>query len=60
MNPNRIRQLFLLLLGLTYIGMGCFIYLADVIPSPPWGLVLGVMFVAYGSWRSYRAIRMNG
>jgi hypothetical protein len=56
MNGGIIRQVFLLLLGLTYIGLGIFIYLKKVIISP-WGEILGMLFMAYGAWRTYRAFR---
>lgn len=54
MDGSTIRQMFLLLLGLTYIGLGIFIYVKKIIASP-WGEVLAIMFIAYGSWRSYRS-----
>lgn len=56
MNGGTIRQVFLLLLGLTYIGLGVFIFLKKVILSP-WGEILGIMFIAYGLWRSSRAFK---
>jgi len=55
MNDSIVRRLFLLLLGLTYIGLGVFIYLKKVIVSP-WGEILAIMFFAYGSWRAYRSV----
>ena len=55
MNGNTIRQVFLLLLGLVYIGLGGYIFLKKVIDSP-WSEILGILFIAYGSWRSYRAV----
>jgi hypothetical protein len=55
MNDNIVRRLFLLLLGLTYIGLGIFIYFKKVIVSP-WGEILAIMFFAYGSWRVYRSV----
>jgi len=57
MDAEKIRQAFLLLLGLTYIGVGVFIFLKKAIPYSPWGEILSVMFVLYGSWRSYRALK---
>ena len=54
MEDNIVRRLFLLLLGLTYIGLGVFIYLKKVIVSP-WGEILAILFAAYGSWRVYRS-----
>ena len=57
MDAEKIRQAFLLLLGLTYIGVGVFIFLKKAIPYSPWGEILSVLFVLYGSWRSYRALK---
>jgi len=54
MNVGIIRQVFLLLLGLTYIGLGIFIFIKKVIESP-WSEILSIMFVVYGSWRAYRS-----
>ena len=55
MNGGTIRQFFLLLLGLTYIGIGVYIFWKKVIDTP-WSEIMAVVFIAYGSWRSYRAI----
>ena len=57
--PKTIRQLFLLLLGLTYIGVGIFIFIKKVIPVSPWGEILALVFVLYGSFRAYRALRIK-
>ncbi len=59
MDGTRIRQVFLVALGLTYIGMGVFIYLSEVIPTPPWGTVLAVLFIGYGVWRTYRGVTLK-
>lgn len=59
MGGIRFRQVFLVALGLTYIGMGVFIYLSDVIPTPPWGTVLAVLFIGYGAWRVYRGFNLK-
>lgn len=56
MDSGKIRRIFLLLLGLTYIGLGVFMFINKVIPVTPWGELLCLMFVLYGSWRAYRAI----
>jgi hypothetical protein len=56
MDAEKIRQIFLLLLGATYIGLGIFMYVKKVIPISPWGEILCLMFVIYGSWRAYRAV----
>lgn len=55
MDGSIIRKVFLVLLGLTYIGLGVFIAISKVIESP-WGEVLGIIFGAYGSWRVFRAL----
>jgi|GEM_PF-2033421 len=52
-----LKQVFLLLLGATYVGMGAFIYLKKVVPQSPWGEILAIAFVSYGIWRIWRAIR---
>jgi hypothetical protein len=56
MDAGKIRRVFLFLLGLTYIGLGIFMFVKKVIPISPWGEILCLMFVLYGSWRTYRAI----
>jgi hypothetical protein len=55
MDADTIRRLFLLLLGLTYIGLGIFMLIKNIIPSSPWDEVLSVAFVLYGAFRTYRA-----
>jgi len=57
MDADKIRQLFLLLLGATYIGVGIFILIKKVIPVSPWGEILSLVFVLYGSFRIYRALK---
>jgi hypothetical protein len=57
MDADKIRQAFLLVLGLTYIGVGLFIFIKKAIPYSPWGEILSLMFVLYGSWRAYRALK---
>jgi len=56
MNSVSVRQIFLLLFGLTYIGFGMYIFLKKVIGSPG-SEILGFLFVVYGTWRSFRAIK---
>ena len=56
MDGGRLKQLFLLVLGLTYIGLGVFIFLKKIIDSP-WGEILGILFAGYGMWRVYRALK---
>ncbi len=56
MNADSIRRFFLLLLGVTYIGLGIFMLFKKIIPLSPWGEVLSVAFVLYGSFRVYRAL----
>ena len=55
MNAGTIRQIFLLVLGLTYIVLGVYIFLKKVIATP-WSEILALLFVVYGIWRTYRAI----
>jgi hypothetical protein len=57
MNAGNIRQVLFLLLGLTYIGVGIFIFIKKAIPYSPWGEILSIMFILYGSWRAYRALK---
>lgn len=59
MDAGSIKRLFMILLGLTYIGLGVFMFVKQVIPYSPWGNILCAMFVLYGSWRAYRAWKMN-
>ncbi len=56
MDAETIRRLFLLILGLTYIGLGIFMFIKKVIPLSPWGEILSLAFVLYGSFRVYRAL----
>ncbi len=58
MNVGIIRQIFLLLLGLTYIGLGIYFFIRKIIDSP-WSEILSVLFVVYGSWRVYRSFMKN-
>ncbi len=59
MDADKIRRLFLLLLGVTYIGLGFFIFIKKVIPVSPWGEILSLVFVLYGSYRVYRALKQD-
>jgi len=59
MEGSRIRQIFILLLGLTYMAMGVFIFIRKVVPYSPWGELLSLLFVVYGAWRCYRAVTMK-
>jgi hypothetical protein len=59
MEADKIRRLFLLLLGVTYIGLGIFIFIKKVIPVSPWGEILSLVFVLYGSYRVYRALKQD-
>jgi hypothetical protein len=56
MDADKIRKIFLLVLGLTYIGLGIFMYIKQVVPISPWGEILSIAFVLYGSWRVFRAL----
>ncbi len=56
MDAEAIRRLFLLILGLTYIGLGIFMFIKKVIPLSPWGEILSAAFVLYGAFRVYRAL----
>jgi hypothetical protein len=55
MNAFTLRQGFLLLLGLAYIVLGIYIFLKKIVASP-WSEILALLFVIYGTWRSYRAL----
>ena len=56
MDGGTLKQVFLLLLGLTYIALGVFIFLKKIIESP-WGEILGILFAGYGLWRVYRSLK---
>jgi hypothetical protein len=58
MTDNPVNRVFRLILGLTYIVMGVFLYIKQVVPAP-WGLVLGIAFAVYGSWRIYRTYQVR-
>ncbi len=53
-----IRRLFYLILGLTYIVAGIYIFMQKILPAP-WGTVLLITFLLYGSWRMYRAFKLK-
>lgn len=48
-------KIFLFLLGLTYIGIGVFIFIKHILDSP-WCEILSVLFIVYGVWRIYRSL----
>lgn len=58
MDALAIRRAFYLILGLAYVAAGIFIYIRQLLPSP-WGIVALIAFVAYGSWRMYRAFKLK-
>ncbi len=47
-------KIFLFLLGLTYIGIGVYIFSKRILDSP-WSEILSTLFVVYGLWRVYRS-----
>ncbi|MFZ1678289.1 MAG: hypothetical protein WAT91_13505 [Saprospiraceae bacterium] len=47
-------RVFLFLLGLTYIGIGVYIFSKRILDSP-WSEILSILFVVYGTWRVYRS-----
>jgi hypothetical protein len=55
---DSIRKGFLLLLGVCYVALGIFLFFRKVIGLFPWDQILAGLFVIYGSWRMYRAIKM--
>ncbi len=57
MDPEKIKRFFLVALGLTYIGLGIFMFVKNIIPYSPWGEILYILFVVYGAWRVYRALK---
>ncbi len=59
MDPEKIRKYFLVILGLTYIVLGIFMFLKNIIPYSPWGEILYALFVVYGSWRVIRALKKS-
>jgi hypothetical protein len=56
MDADVIRRLFLLILGLAYVGLGIFMFIRKIIPLSPWGEILAAAFVLYGCFRVYRAL----
>ena len=56
MNPS--LKIFYIVLALVYIGCGIFIALGSGILQTPWQYILGVLFVAYGIFRLYRAFQL--
>jgi hypothetical protein len=55
MDGGIIRQIFLLVLGLTYIGLGIFIFFKKILASP-WSEIAAILFIAYGAWRVSRSL----
>ncbi|MEP6794790.1 MAG: hypothetical protein ABJB16_10725 [Saprospiraceae bacterium] len=47
-------RVFLFLLGLTYIGIGVYIFSKRILDFP-WSEILSILFVVYGMWRVYRS-----
>jgi len=58
MEAIAIRRFFFLFLGLTYLVAGVFIYIRKMLPDP-WGIILLIVFTAYGSWRIYRVFKLK-
>lgn len=48
-------KIFLFLLGVTYIGIGVYIFSKRIL-EPPWSEILSILFVVYGMWRVYRSL----
>jgi hypothetical protein len=59
MNSTSIRRVFHLILGLTYIGVGVFLFYRKVLDMPPWDTVLAIAFAGYGIWRMYRGSKIG-
>lgn len=59
MGSQRLRQLFLILLSVIYMATGMFIILSEVMPDKKWGIILGILFIAYGLFRLYRALTFH-
>ncbi len=56
--PDSLRKGFLLLLGISYVGLGIFLFYRKVLDLFPWDQLLAGLFVLYGCWRVYRAIKI--
>ena len=54
-----IRKIFLILLSLAYLSLGCFLLIKKVFNEWPYDLALGILFLMYGSWRLYRALYLD-
>jgi hypothetical protein len=52
------RKVFGAALGIVYIGMGIFGYLR-LIQESPWKEFFLILFVVYGAWRLYRALKQS-
>ena len=50
---------FFVLLSLVYIGIGIFILMKRMVEDNMWNMILAVVFIAYGIFRLYRAIKME-
>ncbi|MEO6189051.1 MAG: C4-dicarboxylate ABC transporter [Saprospiraceae bacterium] len=54
-----IRRIFLSILALAYIGLGIFLLFRKIIESTAYNYALASLFLIYGSWRLYRALKNN-
>lgn len=50
------RYLFRAILGLTYVGIGIYIFTRRDMAQFPWAEILSALFVVYGIWRVIRSI----
>ena len=53
-----LKKFFLILLALTYIGLAIYLYIHPMLETK-FNYALLILFLVYGSWRLYRAIRQR-
>lgn len=59
MEATPVNRTFRLVLGVTYVGLGIFMFFKPILSLPPWDLILSLAFITYGAWRIYRSMMMK-
>lgn len=52
-----VKKIFLILLALSYIGVGVFIFFQKVVDENIYNYSLAILFLLYGFWRLFRAFQ---
>lgn len=54
-----IRKIFYVLLGLSYIVLGLFVWIKQLVGRYPFDHIFSIACIAYGIWRIYRGIQLR-